>query len=89
MRVRVIPNARRPELAWRDGWVLKVAAKAEGGKANLDVEKTLSDWLGVSVRIVAGKKSRDKTIAAEGLSEEQIEEKFACRGGRAWPNALA
>lgn len=48
---------------------MRVAAPAEGGKANRAVVEVLREWLGVrGVEIVAGASSAEKTVRVAGLS---------------------
>ncbi len=72
MKVRVVPNAKRFGVALRDGVpVIRVPAPAEGNRANACLVRELEKRLGVRVTIVAGHKSREKTLAFEGLTGEQ------------------
>ena len=66
-----MPGASRSELAGVLGNRLKVrvAAPAEGGKANRAVEKLLKRWLGAAeVEIVSGHRTAAKTVRARGVS---------------------
>lgn len=70
-RVRVIPRAKRDEVAGeRAGALLvRVAAPPESGRANDAVRRLIASELGVragAVRIVSGSRSRDKRVAVEG-----------------------
>lgn len=69
--MKVVPGAARSEVAGVLGDRLKVrvAAPAEGGKANRAVEKLLKDWLGATdVEVVAGHSAAAKTVRARGVS---------------------
>ena len=69
--VKVVPGASRTEIVGLLGNRLKVrvAAPAEGGKANQALVKVLSEWLGTrDVEIVAGRSSAEKTVRVSGLS---------------------
>ena len=69
--VKVVPGASRTEIVGPLGNRLKVrvAAPAEGGKANQALIKVLSEWLGTrDVEIVAGRSSAEKTVRVSGLS---------------------
>lgn len=71
LSVKVVPGASRSELAGVLGNRLKVrvAAPAEGGKANRAVEKLLKEWLGAAeVEIVAGHRTAAKTVRVRGVS---------------------
>ena len=71
LSITVVPGASRSEVAGILGDRLKVrvAAAAEGGKANRAVVELLRDWLGArEVEIVAGRSGRDKSVLVSGLS---------------------
>ena len=75
--VRVTPNASRNEITgFRDGALqVKIAAPPSGGKANKELTDFLSRTLGVkkfAITIVKGQTSRNKAIAIEGMSREDI-----------------
>jgi uncharacterized protein (TIGR00251 family) len=77
VRIRVSPGARRTELVGRhgDGWRARVTAPPERGRANAELEGLLAETLGVpraSVRVVAGRASRDKVVEVEGLPPTEI-----------------
>jgi len=68
--VKVVPGASRTEIVGPLGNRLKirVAAPAEGGKANRALVKVLSEWLGTrAVEIVAGVSGPEKTVRVLGL----------------------
>ncbi len=82
----VTPSAARTEIRgtdpWRHGIVLRVAAKATEGAANAELLRFLAQRLGLppsSVRIVAGHRSRRKTIGILGLSREHVEARLGLR----------
>ena len=58
----VIPNSKKSEVL--EGTILKVKTKSqpENNKANLDVEKLLSEHFGREVKIVKGFKTRRKIV---------------------------
>ena len=75
LKLRIVPNAKRSEVAGEYGEAVKVkvAAPAVDGKANAALLEFLADCLGVSgraVTLVSGEKSRDKVIAVEGMTAE-------------------
>jgi uncharacterized protein (TIGR00251 family) len=77
LSVKVTPNASRNEITdFTDGVLqVKVAAPPVKGKANKELIAFLSRTLGVSrssISIVKGHTSRNKVIAIEGLSREEI-----------------
>jgi uncharacterized protein YggU (UPF0235/DUF167 family) len=78
----VVPGAVRPGLVGRhgEGLKLKVAEPAEGGRANQAVVRVLTELLALrrgDVSIVAGHGSRDKVVAVEGLSAEELDARLA------------
>lgn len=75
--VTVSPGAKRTELVGRhgDGWRARVAAPAEGGRANAALVVLLADALDVrrdQVTVVAGKASRRKVVEIDGLDPDEI-----------------
>ena len=77
LRLRVQPNAGRNEMiGFADGVLqIRVAAPPVTGKANRELIAFLSQTLDVSkssLSIVKGHTSRNKVIAIDGLSQEDI-----------------
>jgi uncharacterized protein (TIGR00251 family) len=77
LEVRVIPRAKRTEIAGRRGGALlvRLSAPPVDGAANDALRAFLAERLGVPQRqiaIVRGAASRDKTLAIEGLSAAAI-----------------
>jgi len=75
--LRVYPNASRNELVGFTDEVLrvKVSAPPSKGKANRELITFLSQLLGVgkdSVNIVKGHTTRNKVVAIDGLSQEEV-----------------
>jgi uncharacterized protein (TIGR00251 family) len=75
--LRVYPNAARNEVAgFTDGVLrVKIAAPPVEGKANRELIAFLSQKLGVGrgcLTIIKGHTSRNKVIAIDGLSQEQV-----------------
>lgn len=69
--IRVIPRARRNEVGGeRDGrLVVRTTAAPVDGQANESVVRLVAEHLGVPrrrVRVVAGERSRDKTVRVQG-----------------------
>jgi hypothetical protein len=65
IRVKVVPGASRSEIVGVLGDRLKVrvAAPAEGGKANRALHDLLQEWLGVrDLEIVSGEGCAEKTV---------------------------
>ena len=80
--LRVYPNASRNELAGFTGGVLrvKVSAPPSKGKANRELITFLSRLLGVgkdSINIIRGHISRNKVVAINGLSREEVMERLS------------
>ena len=75
--VRVQPRASRTEIAGVHGDALKIrlAAPPVEGAANAELITFLARRLRVprsSLRIVRGRRGRDKTVEAEGASEDDV-----------------
>jgi len=75
--LRVYPNAARNEVVGFSEGVLrvKVSAPPVKGKANKELISFLSQTLGVGkggLTIIKGHTSRNKVIAIDGLSQEEI-----------------
>jgi len=75
--VRVHPNAVRNEVTGvTDGvWQVRVSAAPVKGKANKELIAFLSRLLGVGksqIGIIKGHTTRNKVIAIDGLSQEDI-----------------
>jgi uncharacterized protein (TIGR00251 family) len=85
LRIKVVPGASRSEVTGVLGDRLKVrvAAPAEGGKANRAVVDLLRKWLGTrEVEIVGGFSSAEKTVRVRGdLADFAL--RLAAHGGRA------
>lgn len=75
--LRIYPNATRNEVVGFAEGVLKVKVSAPPvkGKANRELIAFLSQVLGVgkgSLTIIKGHTSRNKVIAIDGLSQEEV-----------------
>jgi uncharacterized protein len=82
LRLRVSPGAARSAVVGRhgDAWKIRVAAAPAEGRANDAVVRLLADTLDVPVRavaIVSGHTSRDKTVALDGIDNDEIERRLA------------
>ena len=82
LSVRVQPNAVRSEVAgFADGVLgVRVAAPPTRGKANRELVALLSRSLGIGksrINIIRGHTARNKLIAIEGLSQEEISERLS------------
>ena len=77
--VKVVPGARRDEIAGMLGERLKirVAAPPEDGRANQGVCRLIAAALGVrasAVAVVVGHSSPEKTIEITGVTEQRVRE---------------
>jgi uncharacterized protein (TIGR00251 family) len=77
LAVRVIPRARRTEIAGRrgDALLVRLAAPPVDGAANEALLAFLSDRLGVARRrltLLRGAASRDKVVDVEGMAAEEV-----------------
>jgi len=75
--LRVYPNASRNEVVGFANGILrvKVSAPPSKGKANRELITFLSRLLGVgkgSVNIIKGHTTRNKVVAVDGLSQEEV-----------------
>jgi uncharacterized protein (TIGR00251 family) len=82
IRLRVSPGAARSSVVGRhgDGWKVRVAAPPEGGRANAEAVRLVAAALGVperDVALVTGQRSRDKTLAIEGLTAAEADARLA------------
>jgi uncharacterized protein (TIGR00251 family) len=74
IRVRLTPRASRDAIdGWRgDALRVRVSAPPVDGRANEALERLIADALGVApsaVRVTAGGRGRDKTVAVEGIEQ--------------------
>jgi uncharacterized protein (TIGR00251 family) len=88
LRLRVSPGASRSQIVGRhgDAWKVRVAAPPESGRANdalLDLLATTFEVPRSRLELVAGRMSRDKTIAVHGLDEAEAEARLATFAGAA------
>lgn len=80
--VRLTPGARRDGLiGWRDDvlWA-QVSAPPMKGRANEALVHLLAQGLKVprgQVRLVSGQRSRQKLVAVEGLTAEEVKRRLA------------
>lgn len=80
--LRVYPGATRNEVvSFTEGvWRVRVAAPPVKGKANKELIAFLSKVLGVgkgTLTIIKGHTSRNKVIAINGLSQEDVLERLS------------
>jgi len=86
LKLHVTPRGSRNEITGRRGDALcvKITAPPVEGAANEAVVRFMAEVLGVRkshVRIVAGEKSREKTLSIDGLSDEEVRSKVRERCG--------
>ena len=82
LKVRVIPNARKDELAGlrEDEWILRLNAPAVDGKANKAAVDFVSEFCDVprsAVLLIRGERSRHKIFQIVGLKSSDLERKLA------------
>jgi uncharacterized protein len=82
VRVRVSPGAKSAGIVgpYGDGWKVRVAAPAEGGRANDAVVRLLSETLALprdAVTLVSGHAAREKIVELMGLDQMQIERRLS------------
>jgi uncharacterized protein (TIGR00251 family) len=87
LRLRVGPGATRAGVVGRhgDAWKVRVAAPAEGGRANDAVVRLLAETLALpraAVTIVSGHAARDKIVELEGVDPDQIDRRLASAAGK-------
>ncbi len=79
--VKVVPRARRDEIAGVEGDALKVRLNAPpvGGRANEALVKFLAAKLGIrraDVEILRGETARHKVVRVRGVNREKLREVF-------------
>jgi uncharacterized protein (TIGR00251 family) len=77
IRLHVIPNAKIDKVVGEHGDAIKIKLRAPAveGKANAALRRFLAEKLSIPQRAIAlecGKRSRDKVIRIDGLSEKDI-----------------
>ena len=87
VRLRVSPGANRAHVVGRHGeaWKVRVAAPAEGGRANEAVVRLLAETLSLprdAVTLVSGHGARDKIVQLTGLDSTQIERRLSSAAGK-------
>jgi uncharacterized protein (TIGR00251 family) len=86
-RVRAVPGARRSAVLGVHGDALRVAVRAvaENGRANEALIEVLATALGVragQVEIVAGGRSRGKSVRVRGLAPATVRARLLTTAGR-------
>jgi uncharacterized protein len=87
VRLRVSPGARSARVVGRHGeaWKVRVAAPAEGGRANDAVVRLLAETLSLpreAVTLVSGHGARDKIVQLAGLDPTQIDRRLSSAAER-------
>jgi len=87
VRLRVSPGAKSAHVVGRHGeaWKVRVAAPAEGGRANEAVVRLLAQTLSLSsdaVTLVSGHGARDKIVQLTSLDSTQIEQRLSSAAGK-------
>jgi uncharacterized protein (TIGR00251 family) len=86
LRVKVVPNSSRTQVAGvlGDALKVKVAQPAEGGRANRAVIELLASVLGVpagQIALVSGQTSPRKVFRISGVAREVVEALLGAAGG--------
>lgn len=78
--LQVTANSNETALLGYDEWSRRFKFKtrelARDGKANLDIEAFISRIFGKSAEIIAGRKSKKKTILVLGATEAEAKQKL-------------
>ena len=82
LRLRVAPGATRAGVVGRhgDAWKVRVAAPAEGGRANDAVVRLLAEACSLprtAVTLVSGHGARDKIVELAGVEPDDIERRLS------------
>lgn len=83
--VRLVPRASRDEIVGFEGETLRVRVTAPPveGRANAALTRLVAKRLGVArgaVRVVAGQGSRQKVLAVDGLTAEEVRRRLGGAG---------
>ena len=86
LRLRVSAGASKSEVVGRhgDAWKVRVAAPAEGGKANDALVQLLATTFDVprsGIEIASGHGSRDKSVVIQGVSDADVASRLARTAG--------
>jgi uncharacterized protein len=87
LRLRVSPGAKRAAVVGRygDAWKVRVAAPAQGGRANAAVVRLIAAAASVppdSVTLVSGHSGRDKIVELAGIDATLTERRLASAAGK-------
>lgn len=85
LTIMVQPGAKKPKIEeidpFRGSLRVKVKAKAQKGKANMELIKLLSKVLEVptsEIIIIKGEKSRQKTVKIANYNKTELKKKLRC-----------
>lgn len=81
LKVRVVPGAKKSEIAGESGGRLKIRLQAPPveGKANRELIKFLAGALGLKknrVSLAGGERSREKSVLLSGITMEDARERL-------------
>ena len=84
LRVHLVPNAKSDGLAGEYAGAIKIKLRAQAveGKANAALIRFLAEQLELprhSIVLERGRKSRDKVIRIDGLTEEDVRRRMRAR----------
>ena len=84
VELRVSPGAARNEIVGRygEGWKVRVAARAERGRANQELLAFLAATLGVRparLRLVTGQGARGKLVEIDGMTRDEVDRLLSAR----------
>jgi uncharacterized protein (TIGR00251 family) len=87
VRLRVAPGATRAGVVGRhgDAWKVRVAAPAQGGRANDAVVRLLAETFELprsAVTLVSGHSARDKIVELTGIEPEDIDRRLSSSAGK-------
>jgi len=76
LKVHVSPGSKKSEVQgydpWKNALIVKLKSPPEGGKANRELIKILSEFFSAEVDILSGHRSRDKVVVIRGLTENEV-----------------
>lgn len=76
IKVHIKPDSKKFEVLgfnkWTDCLEIKIKEKAEKNKANQELEKNLQKIFKTKIKIIKGKKSKNKKILIENKTKKEI-----------------
>ena len=84
VRIRVVPNAKVDSVVGEHAGAMKIKLRAQAveGKANAALIRFLAEQLELprhSIVLERGRRSRDKVIRIDGLTEEDVRRRMRAR----------